>query len=299
MFSINIKLKYKYMVILSTYLQSALKDNKIFRWPDKLMPLKIYVAPFRWYQKSKQQESLQYHFYVMEALKIWSEATNNKFTYTLTNDYNSSNINVTWRRVNRQSLGLCHMSGTEDYMMYSAEVEIGISDGLIHADYQNTNEVKHTIIHEMGHAIGMPHSPNQNDIMYVPHQYGVVDVSSTDKNTAKWLYMLDPGFQASLYMEDWGLDPNSSIDQLIWVYENQDKYEQLTDEMQQKKPKPDQPKQLLTINEQQDFLAYKNLYNMSLQKINVNLNPKQKINGPFKTLNTENNLFKDKGPFKQ
>lgn len=286
------------MVTLSTYLQPGLKDNKIFRWPDKLMPLKIYVAPFRWYQKSKQQESSQYYLFVLEALKIWSEATNGKFTYTLTNDYNSSNINITWRRVNRQSLGLCHMSGTEDYMMYSAEVEIGISDGLIHAAYQDTNEVKHTIIHEMGHAIGMPHSPNASDIMYVPHQYGVTDVSYKDRNTAKWLYMLDPGFDASLYMEDWGLEPTSTVDQLIWVYENQDKYEQLQEEQKKTQPQKTHTQKQMTIKEQQDLLAYKNLYNISLQNININLNPTQKPKKTAPPNVRKDNLFNNKGPFK-
>lgn len=263
------------MSSLTTYLQGALKDNRIFRWPDKLMPLKVYIAPFRWYQQQKQQqEGMLYHTFVNEALLLWKQATNGKFNFVITDDYNNSNINVSWRRVDRKSLGLCHVDGTKDYMMFSAEVEIGISDGIIHARYQDTNEVKHTIIHEMGHAIGLPHSASGEDIMYVPHRYGIIQPSYRDINTAKWLYMLDPGFDPTPYKKDWGLEPSATIDELIWMYENQDQYassdqpeqpDQVNDDTQQS---PDK-----TIHDQQELLALRNLYNMSLQKINVDVKP--------------------------
>ncbi|MEW5821458.1 MAG: SprT-like domain-containing protein [Cyanobacteriota bacterium] len=274
---------------LTSYLHSSLKDNRIFRWPDKLMPLKIYVAPFHWYQKTKREESPLYNLFVSEALKIWSDATFGKFSYVFVNDYHQSNINITWRRVNRKSLGLCHMSGTKDYMMYSAEVEIGLSDGLIHQAYQDTNEVKHTIIHEMGHAIGLGHSPHYQDIMFVPHQYGQIVPSTRDLNTAKWLYSLDPGFEASPYMEDWGLDRNSSIDELIWVYEHQDQFYQGQQvpsadgdqgSEQQYSSSPDE-----AILTQQEILAYRNLYNISLQNIKVDLNNKKPVNTKIKNNN--------------
>lgn len=304
------------MVTLMTYLQYALKENRVFRWPDKLMPLKIYIAPFRWYQTAKQQEASLYHLYVAEALKIWHEATLGKFTFIITNDYNNSNINILWRRVNRKSLGLCHINGTKDYLMYSAEVEIGISDGIIHAQYQDTSEVKHTIIHEMGHAIGLAHSPYEDDIMFVPHRYGVVSPSYRDLNTAKWLYMLEPGFDATPYKEDWGLEPSASIDELIWVYEHEDeivsgKYSAKEDQSSSSQLQASPETKIMT---QQDILAYQNLYNMSLQHIKVDLTQKKPINkqsensspktknklsSSQKSSGAGNNIFKNSpGPFK-
>lgn len=260
----------------STYLQESLKDNKILRWPNSLMPLKVYVSPFKWYQKSKQQDSLLYSHFVSEALNIWSKATNGAFTYTLTNDFNNSNINVIWRRVDRQSLGLCRIDGIKDNMIFSAEVEIGISDGKLHAMYQDTDEVKHTIIHEMGHAIGLPHSPFQEDIMYVPHQYGQIIPSTRDVNSVRWLYQLDPGFDPSAYYKDWGLSHNATIDDLIWVYENKDAIEEGEIEAEPQQPKPQPPTKNLDIHQQQDLLAYQNLYNLSLQKIKVDIHNKKK-----------------------
>lgn len=105
----------------------------------------------------------------------------------------NSNINVEWRRIDRKALGHCQFGYDANNRLYSAEVSIGISDGVICQQYMDEGEVYHTILHEIGHALGLGHSPYDTDIMYTPHKYGVVSLSPRDKASIQWLYKLNQG----------------------------------------------------------------------------------------------------------
>ncbi|MCK7484495.1 MAG: matrixin family metalloprotease [Bacillus subtilis] len=155
------------------------------------MPLAFYIEPFRWY-KSKHEAPV-YNQMVEEALQIWQRASNNKVRFNIVNNLNDSQINLEWKRVDRKSLGSCKFYFDNQARLYSAEINIGLSDGVLHQRYMDKNEVMHTIIHEIRHSLGLLHSPYKDDIMYVPHQYGVVNLSKRDITTIKWLYSLPHG----------------------------------------------------------------------------------------------------------
>ncbi len=175
-----------------TYLQEHLKDGKLIRWPDQCFPLPVYVAPCSWYSMS-ELDRYTYKQMVLDALHEWERVGKGKYSFLIVDNLNDSQINVEWRRVDRKSLGNCSFNYDKNSRLYSAEVSIGISDGIIHKKYMDENEVYHTILHEIGHALGLGHSKNDNDIMYTPHKYGVVKLSERDINSVRWLYSLPYG----------------------------------------------------------------------------------------------------------
>lgn len=169
-----------------TYLQYNLKDGRLIRWPDHFFPLTFYIAPFRWY-RGKGEEG-KYYGMVTQALRVWEQASGGKCRFQLVSNLNDSQVNLEWKRVDRKSLGYCLFNFDAQARLYSAEVQIGLSDGILHAQYMDENEVYHTILHEIGHALGLGHSPYKTDIMYTPHQYGNVCLSQRDINSIQWLY---------------------------------------------------------------------------------------------------------------
>jgi len=188
-----------YHMTTLTYLDACLTKGRLIRWPDHLMPLNVYIAPFQWYEKSKQRQSWVYHQLALEAMKTWQEASRDRLSFRMVTNVLDSQINVKWRRIDRKSLGHCQYEIHPDGFLFSAEIQIGISDGVIHKAYDDISEVRHTILHEFGHALGLlGHSDHPADIMYVPHQYGVHALSPRDVETFSRLYSLPSGFSPEL-----------------------------------------------------------------------------------------------------
>lgn len=201
-----------------TYLQQCLKEGRLTRWPAKAMPIHVYIAPFSWYEKSKQQDAYAYNQMVLDALRAWSEVSNGTVRFQTVYTLNESQIDIKWRRVDRKSLGHCLYSWDKEGQIYSAEIEIGLSDGILHARYNDMDEVRHTILHEVGHALGITgHSPYEGDIMYVPHQYGVTSLSSRDVETLKVLYELPIAYDYLQDARELQLNNPQSVDEVIAV----------------------------------------------------------------------------------
>lgn len=243
-----------------TYLQQSLRNGKIMRWADNCMPLRFYIAPFRFY--SKLNEHYKYIDLVKRALAEWQKASAGRITFAIVNNLHDSQINLDWKRVDRKALGHCYFNFDAQNRLYSAEVQIGLSDGILHEQYMDESEVYHTILHEIGHALGLNHSHNKDDIMYTPHQYGVVKLSPIDKLSIQWLYRLSNGQSVSEVIAKLGVG-GSDIDSAIMLY-NQKKipsdFEKVKSSIQQEQ------KDLLT---EQENIADLRKYNIALQNVKI------------------------------
>ena len=247
----------------TTYLQHCLRNGKIIRWSDNSMPLKFYIAPFRFY--SKQGEDYKYREMVMRAIDTWQKASGGKISFKIETSLSNSQINLDWKRVDRQALGHCYFNVDNNSRVYSAEVQIGISDGIIHKDYMPEEEVYHTILHEIGHTLGLGHSQCGDDIMYTPHKYGVVNLTTQDKLTLQWLYKFQSGMTVSEIASKYGFH-TSSIDDVV------------TNLIKKNTPSEfERVKSSLTIQQrdllkEQENIADLKKYNLALQNITISEN---------------------------
>ncbi len=241
-----------------TYLNGSVKNGNVMRWP--VNNLTVYIAPMKFY--SKVGEDNKFRKMVMDAFSVWASATGGKLHFRITNTLLESNINVDWKRVDRQALGHCYFNWDAQGRLYGAEVQIGLTDGRIHQDYDNDVEVYHTILHEVGHALGLNHSPYRSDIMYTPHQYGIAALSPNDKYSIQWLYKLQAGASVKQIASKYGITTSNDIDAVIKKIDAKNNQESSVDARMMISTRRD-------LLEEASNIGDLKKYNMMLQNISI------------------------------
>ncbi len=135
------------------------------------------------------------------------------------------------------------------------------------------SEVYHTILHEIGHAIGLGHSPYKSDIMYTPHQKGVNNISAGDALTVNWLYSLPQGATVSEIASKYGVG-GSDIDEIIAKYmakKTPSEFEKVKNNI--KTPKRD-------LLEESEAIANLRKYHLALQNVHIPSDVKNFFNKP-------------------
>ena len=242
-----------------TYLQESVKNGRLIRW--NMMPLKVYIAPMKFY--SKQGQDIKYRGFVKKALDEWHRVSNGKVSFVIVDTLLQSNVNIDWKRVERQALGHCYFQYDRANRLYSAEVSIGLTDGLVHADYMDEGEVYHTILHEIGHAVGLGHSPFKKDIMYTPHQKGVLHVGEGDRLSVNWLYTFPQGKSVSEIASKYGVSGND-LDEVVARIISKEAKTEFEKVRETVKQEPER-----NLLEESETIANIRKYHMSLQNIKI------------------------------
>lgn len=198
-----------------TYLNDCFSKGKLSRWADGVMPLKVYIGKFGWYKSQGSNDEYKYTQMIIDAFNLWEKLSGGLVAFERTLNLYDSNINIEWKRVDRKSLGSCTFNFDKLGRYYSAELSIGLSDGILHHQYMDENEVFHTIVHEIGHSVGLGHSKTKGDIMYVPHEYGVTNISQNDLATLKWLYKFPVGKTSEEILAMYSSYRAASVDDLV------------------------------------------------------------------------------------
>jgi predicted Zn-dependent protease len=141
--------------------RNSLWDGK--HWEDFRFPLNIYVK-----DSNSDYFKSSYKDYVKYALDVWRKA-DDRIMYNFVKSIKEADISVIFvenlgEEYEENYLGLTNYNVDKDKIIDFSKIQISL---LKNGDEKvPPGELKATIIHEFGHALGLGHSKNEKDLMY-------------------------------------------------------------------------------------------------------------------------------------
>jgi predicted Zn-dependent protease len=103
----------------------------------------------------------------------------------------NADVLVTWidRFDEGKAIGRTHRSADRYSWLFHAGIVIALHT--VDGQTLDPSIVRATARHEVGHLLGLPHSPSRDDVMYPT--VTVPDLSAADRATIRLIYTLPPG----------------------------------------------------------------------------------------------------------
>ena len=162
------------------------RDSILERWPDRVQrPVRLWIST----PDSLKEWKPEYVGVVREAFDQWS-ATGIPVTFTITQESAAAEVRVFWAaKLDKHTAGMTFWQSDGKRWMRSARVTIALraSDG----GKQNARGISAIALHEVGHLLGLSHSPHANDIM--APWVTAKQLSAGDEATVRLLYALPAG----------------------------------------------------------------------------------------------------------
>jgi hypothetical protein len=181
----------------------------IRKWPAKNMPIVVYIQP----DNGAPDHHENYSKIAKQAFDEWASASKGSYAFDFVDDPGRANIDLTWTTDQSKlpvhdevfKSGTCQFSFSTfgidgaKIMVLTNDPEKGgaVSDNLIHR----------ICLHEIGHALGLSHSPSQGDVMFARYTDPMKDIvpvlSERDQRTITMLYSdaVKPAFDKDATMK--------------------------------------------------------------------------------------------------
>ena len=139
------------------------------------MPVKVYI------------EENPKEYIMKKAFNKWKSASNGVVSFVFVDSPSEADINVEFTdELNGKAVGLCSYGGVVNGYFTKNTIYLARSESTFNR-VLTTNEYYRIMLHEIGHAIGLPHSDNVSSIMK-PTTTQILTITKDDLKELRELY---------------------------------------------------------------------------------------------------------------
>ena len=170
---------------ISNYINNSKIKGLLCRWQSPF--INVFVTPISANINNKEFLYSQ----VEKAYQTWNlylKQNNINVTFQRVGIPNNADITVHWVKVGRVYEGMCKYLSVIGNSIKKVSIEVGLPNEYSQKEVTELS-IYCAIMHEFGHALGLGHGVEVDDIMYVPHQKNISVPSENDLYVLKEIYL--------------------------------------------------------------------------------------------------------------
>lgn len=174
---------------INQYIENSKIRGKLARWEKDTgagVNVGVYITPI----VSDIQNKEFYYSEIKRAMAEWNRvmaSENIRVKFIPTDSPQNADIIIHWTKVGRIFEGMCKYLSVIDGELKKISIDIGLYND--RSPKNTTDEsIFFSMMHEFGHALGLGHGVEVDDVMYVPHQKNISTPSENDIYVLKKIY---------------------------------------------------------------------------------------------------------------
>ena len=174
--------------------ETDMNEHILLRWPERRMPLKVHLqAP----PAGLVEDPEAVLDAVRDGFTDWTDAAAPGVpSFEFVENAGAADIPVVWEAAPNGEWYIAHCAMDVDFR----PARFGVSRILVTTEWKGAtwslSDLYETMLHEVGHALGLLHSPDRGDIMYAGRG-NARGLSARDRETLRRLYSLPIGHRVA------------------------------------------------------------------------------------------------------